>query len=161
MNVVQPHVIQKCNRYIGGLDQLDGFLINMRPAIDGRKWYQMQMNNYLRFLQVGAYRFHVNLGHQTSKLNFLGDIVDSHVTQRQSLTHVTFVPRMNDMEVKHYLNSVTQGRCRHCRKNQIYVAKLVVFVFIKTALLTITKPEHFCNMGQIQFFNNKYKYRYK
>ena len=39
MNVVQPHVIQKCNRYIGGLDQLDGLLINMRPAIDGRKWY--------------------------------------------------------------------------------------------------------------------------
>lgn len=117
INVPQPHVICKYNRYMGGVDLLDGFLNNMRPAVGGKKWYWMQMINLVRLLQVAAFRFYVNLGHETSQLDFLRDIVHSHVTQRQSHSRSTAVPRMTDMQVSHYLTAVTQGRCRQCRKN--------------------------------------------
>ena len=102
---------------MGGFDQLDSFFNNMHSAIGGKKWYWMQIINLVQLLQVGAYCFYASLGHQTRELDFLRDIVHSHVTQCQSFIQVNYFPRMNDMEVKHYLSSITQGQCHHCRKN--------------------------------------------
>ena len=60
INVPQPHLIRKYNAYMGGVDQLDGYLNNLRPCIGGKKWYWIQLINLVRLLQVAAYRFFVN-----------------------------------------------------------------------------------------------------
>ena len=39
VKVYQPNLIHKYNKYMGGVDQLDGFLNNLRPCIGGKKWY--------------------------------------------------------------------------------------------------------------------------
>ena len=82
-----------------------------------------------------------------ANLIFWKVLCHSHVTQCQSHIQVTSVPIMNDTEVKHYLSSLTQGWCSHCQKTVDCCAKLMVLTFIIIALLIITKPEHFCNMG--------------
>lgn len=106
-------MVQKYNQYMGCIDQLDAFLNNMRPAVGGKKWQWIKIINLVQLLQVGAYRFYVNLGHQTNLLDFMRDIVHSHVTQRRSHTQVASVPKMNVMEVKHYVSSVTEGQCHN------------------------------------------------
>ena len=62
INFPQPHAVQKYNQYMGGIDQLDGFVNNMHPLTGGKKWYWMQMINLVQSLQVGSYHFYVNLG---------------------------------------------------------------------------------------------------
>ena len=35
----RSHLIRKYNLHMGGVDQLDGYLNNLRPWIGGKKWY--------------------------------------------------------------------------------------------------------------------------
>ena len=47
---------------MGGMDQLDGFINNVRPCIGGKKWYWEQLINLIRLPQVAAFRlfYHLN-----------------------------------------------------------------------------------------------------
>ena len=61
IDVAQPNLIRQYNCYMGGVDQHDGYLNNLRPCIGGKKWYWVQMINMIRILQVAAYRFYCQL----------------------------------------------------------------------------------------------------
>ena len=54
IDVAQPNLIRQYNCYMGGVDQLDGYLNNLRPCIGGKKWYWVQMINMILILQVAA-----------------------------------------------------------------------------------------------------------
>ena len=60
-DVPQPHLIRKYNVYMVGVDQLDGYLKNLRPCIGGKKRYWMQLINLVRLLQVSAFRIFCHL----------------------------------------------------------------------------------------------------
>ena len=39
VDVTQANLIRKYNSYMGGVDQLDSYLNNLRPCTGGKKWY--------------------------------------------------------------------------------------------------------------------------
>ena len=43
---------------MGGVDQLDSYLNNLRSCTGGKKWYWAQLINMVRVPQVTAYRFY-------------------------------------------------------------------------------------------------------
>ena len=71
------HVIRKYNTHMGGIDQLDGYLNNLRPCIGGKKWYWTQLINLVRLLQVAAFRFFCRLHPEkkVSQLEFVRAVV--------------------------------------------------------------------------------------
>ena len=123
VQVSQPHLVAKYNKHMGGVDQLDNYLNNLRPAIGGKKWYWMQMINLIRLLQVAAYRLYSRL-HSDQKISqqqFLRDIVKTYVQSvKGKYAHIE--PdgrRMVPMEVNgHFaIPAKKQGRCRICKSN--------------------------------------------
>ena len=50
IDVAQPNLICQYNCYMSGVDQLDGYLNNLRPCIGRKKWYWVQMINMIRIL---------------------------------------------------------------------------------------------------------------
>ena len=81
IDVAQPNLIRQYNCYMVGVDQLDGYLNNLRPCIAGKKWYWVQMINMIRIPQVAAYRFYCQLHPEkrVSQLDFICSLVHQYV----------------------------------------------------------------------------------
>ena len=81
IDVAQPNLIRQYNCYMGGVDQLDGCLNNLRPCIGGKNWYWVQMINMICILQVAAYRFYCQLHPEkrVSQLDFIRSLVHQYV----------------------------------------------------------------------------------
>ena len=81
IDVAQPNLIRQYNCYMGGVDQLDGYLNNLRPCIGGKKWYWVQIINMIGILQVAAYRFYCQLQPEkrVSQLDFICSLVHHYV----------------------------------------------------------------------------------
>ena len=81
IDVSQPHLIRKYNAYMGGVDQLDIYLNNLRPCIGSKKWYWVQLINQVRLLQVAAFCIfcHLHPGKKISQLEFVRAIVHQYV----------------------------------------------------------------------------------
>ena len=90
LNVDQPNLIHKYNKYMGGVDQLSGFLNNLRPCIGGRKWYWTQFINLCRLLQIASFLLYNKLHPELklSQLEFLRSLVKQYV--QKSLFKVNF-----------------------------------------------------------------------
>ena len=106
---------------MGGVDLLDSYLNNLRPSIGGKKWYWTQLVNFLRLLQVAAYRLYSRLHpeEKIGELNFLRNVVHQYIQlQRNSTPVQPDEARLVPMLVNnHILAPFTQGRCKVCRKN--------------------------------------------
>ena len=121
IDVPQPHLIQKYNAYIGGVDQLDGYLNNLRPCIGVKKWYWMQLINLVRLLQVVPFCIfcHFHPEKKVSQLEFVRAIVYQYVrfdrkTERLNVRIPNLVSKSTN---GHYLAKQRQGRCKFCQKN--------------------------------------------
>ena len=121
IDVPQPHLLRKYNAYMGGADQLDGYLNNLRPCIGGKKWYWMQLIKLVRLLQVAAFRIfcHLHPGKKVSQLEFVRAIVHQYVrfdrkTERLNASIPNLVSKSTN---GHYLAKQSQGRCKFCQKN--------------------------------------------
>ena len=121
IDVPQPHLLRKYNAYVGGADQLDGYLNNLRPCIGGKKWYWMQLIKLVRLLQVAAFRIfcHLHPGKKVSQLEFVRAIVHQYVrfdrkTERLNASIPNLVSKSTN---GHYLAKQSQGRCKFCQKN--------------------------------------------
>ena len=118
IDVPQSHLIGKYNAYMGGVDQLDGYLNNLRSCIGGKKWYWMQFINLVRLLQVSAFfatitqkkRFHSWSLYELLYINVLGLIAKPK--DGMSAFRI-WCPRVL-MNIT-WQNS--QGRCKFCQKN--------------------------------------------
>ena len=121
VNVDQPNLIRKDNKYMGGVDQLDGFLNNLRPCIGGRKWYWTQLINLCRLLQIASFRIYNKLLPELklSQLEFLKSLVKKYIqNHRATLATPDVAPHIVEMETNgHYLMSTSQGRCKYSKKN--------------------------------------------
>ena len=117
----QPYLIKKYNAHMGGVDQLDGYLNNLRPCIGGKKWYWMQLINLVRLLQTAAFRLYNKLHPEkkVSQLCFLHSLVHQYVTfDRQQARLNISQPRLVSRDTNgHFLETHTQGRCKYCKKN--------------------------------------------
>ena len=114
IDVPQPHLLRKYNAYVGGADQLDGYLNNLRPCIGGKKWYWMQLIKLVRLLQVAAFRIfcHLHPGKKVSQLEFVRAIVHQYVrfdrkTERLNASIPNLVSKSTN---GHYLAKQSQGR---------------------------------------------------
>ena len=121
VDVPQPDCIKRYNLHMEGVDLLDSYLNNLRPSIGGKKWYWTQLVNFLRQLQVAAYRLYSRL-HPEEKivqLNFLRNVVHQYKQlQRNSTPVQPDEARLVPMLVNnHILAPFIQGRCKVCRKN--------------------------------------------
>lgn len=118
----QPLMIRKYNAHMGGVDQLDAYLNNLRPCIGGKKWYWMQLINLVRLLQVAAFRLFNNLhpDKKVSQLSYLRALVHQYIRfDRKNERFVnTSMPRLVSRNTNgHFLESSSQGRCKYCMKN--------------------------------------------
>ena len=71
IDVPQPNLIRMYNAYMGGVDQLDGYLNNLRPCIGRKKWYWMQLINLVRLMQVAVFHFFSHLPREKKFLNWI------------------------------------------------------------------------------------------
>ena len=101
---------------MGGVDQLDGFINNLRPCIGGKKWYCTQLINLIRLLQVAAFRLfhHLNPEKKISQLQFLRNLVHQCATvERKKPRLNSSIPKIVSRDSNgHFLTSATQGRCK-------------------------------------------------
>ena len=106
---------------MGGMDQLDGFINNVRPCIGGKKWYWEQLINIIRLPQVAAFRlfYHLNPKKKIRQLLFLRNVVHQYaIVERNKPRLNCSIPRTGSRDSNgHFLTSVTQGRCRVSQKN--------------------------------------------
>ena len=121
LDINQPHVICKYNAHMGGVDQLDGYLNNLRPCIGGKKWYWTQLINLVRLLQVAAFRLyhHLNPDKKLSQLQFLRNLVHQYARVESKKPRLnSSIPRIVSKDSNgHFLTSTSQGRCAYCKKN--------------------------------------------
>ena len=117
-DVPQPHLIRKYNVYMVGVDQLDGYLKNLRPCIGGKKWYWMQLINLVRLLQVAAF-CHPHQEKKVSQLEFVRTIVHQYVRfdRKTGRLNVSIPNLVSKSTNGHYLAKQSQGRCKFCQKN--------------------------------------------
>ena len=120
VDLPQPDCIKKYNSHMGGVDQLDSYLNNLRPSIGGNKWYWTQLVNWIRLLQVAAFRLLSRLhpDEKVSQLVFLRGIVHQYIRFQSSIPISPDDARLVQMAVNsHALAPFTQGRCKVCQKN--------------------------------------------
>ena len=127
----QPNLINNYNKYLGDVDQLDGFVNNLRPCVGGKKWYWTQLINLCRLLQVPSFclynKLHTEL--KLSQLEFLRSLVKQYIqNHRTTLANPDVAPHIVEMETNgHYLMSISRGRYKYCKKNKTINAKNATF----------------------------------
>ena len=121
VNLDQSNLIHKYNKYMGGVDQLDGFLNNLRPCIGRKKWYWTQLINLCRLLQIAFLciynKLHPEL--KLSRLEFLRSLVKQYIQNHRAIVATPEIAlHIVEMETNgHYLMSTSQGRCNYYKKN--------------------------------------------
>ena len=132
-----PNLINNYKKYLGDVDQLDGFVNDLRPCIVGKKWYQTQPINLCRLLQAPSFclynKLHTEL--KLSQLEFLRSLVKQHIqNHRATLATPDVAPHIVEMETNgHYLMTVSRGRCKYCKKNKTINVKNAAFDSMKYA----------------------------
>ena len=121
IDVPQPHLVKKYNAHMGGVDLLDGYLNNLRPCIGGKKWYRTQLINFVRIMQVAAYRFycHLHPEKRVSQIDFVRSIVHQYVRYDRTAQKINVsIPNLVSRDTNgHFLQAHSQGRCKYCQKN--------------------------------------------
>ena len=121
LDVNEPYLICKYKAHMGSMDQLNGFMNNLRPCIGGKKWYWTQIINLIRLLQIAAFQLfhHLNPEKKISQLRFLRKLVHQYATIERNKPRLnSSIPRIVSRDSNGYfLTSTTQGRCKICQKN--------------------------------------------
>ena len=73
----QPNLVREHNSYMGGIDQLDSYLKNLRSCTESKKWYWAQLIDMVHVFQVTSYRFYCHLqpGKRVLQLDILCNIL--------------------------------------------------------------------------------------
>ena len=105
-----------------GVDQLDGFLNNLRPCIEVKKWYWTHLINSCRLLQIESFSLYSKLHPEVklSQLEFLRSLVKQYMqNHRATLATPDVASHIVEMERNgHHLMSTSQGRWKYCKKNK-------------------------------------------
>ena len=86
VTILQPYLIRQYNGHMGGVDQLDSYLNNLRPCIGGEKWYWMQLINFVRVMQVAAFRLYsmIHPDEKLFQLGFIRSFVREYIQNKRS-----------------------------------------------------------------------------
>ena len=108
---------------MGGVNQLDGYLNNLRPCIGGKKWYWMQLINLVRLLQVSAFRLFCHL-HREKRFQSWS------LYELLSINMLDLIAKPKDWMsafriscplLGHYLAKQSQESCKFCQKNCLLI----------------------------------------
>lgn len=123
VDVQQPTVVTNYNLHMGGVDLLDSFMANYRPAFRSKKWWWPLLMNSINMMVVASWRLHVECGGSFDQLNFRRYIVRvlmQSPTQRAPLTGPGTIPMAEirtDGIDHHLVTADKQRRCKMCTKN--------------------------------------------
>ena len=146
----QPNLINNYNKHLGDVDQLDGFVNNLRPCIGGKKWYWTQLINLCRLWQVPSFclynKLHTEL--TLSQLEYLRSLVKQYIqNHRVTLATPDVAPHIIEMEANgHYLMIISQGRCKYCKKNKTINVKNATFDSMKYAFRHTIREFNSCTI---------------
>ncbi|XP_003378737.1 putative piggyBac transposable element-derived protein 2 [Trichinella spiralis] len=120
-----PEIVRRYNTSMGGVDILDKLLSSYRPRLRSKKWWWNLFSNALNLAVVAAWRLHRELHQESSialsHLDFTRDITTHLLRAKSQLTIRTgrraYPPETLRITQGHYLEPISQGRCRVCKKN--------------------------------------------
>ena len=131
MHVKQPHLIQNYNQFMGGVDLYGAYLSSL---FGRKKWYWMALVNYIRVLQLAAFKFYGNYhNRKTAQFDFLWNIVIEISSKINNQTHITG-PKRNPclpqiLDESHFsVNADIQGCCTYCKKMRMKYNKCNIFL---------------------------------
>ena len=126
VQIPQPQTVANYNKYMGGIDLLQGFLSNHRPRLRSKKWWCL-FSKFLSMSVVAACRLHKNIGGTMPHLQFRRDVVQT-LTAR--LHDKPLLPGPSRMRVHRVTltgklhvcaPAGKRGRCKHCKKHSKHV----------------------------------------
>ncbi|KRX69287.1 PiggyBac transposable element-derived protein 3 [Trichinella sp. T6] len=117
-----PEIVRRYNTSMGGVDILDKLLSSYRPRLRSKKLWWNLFSNALNLAVVAAWRLHRELSSTAlSHLDFRRDITTHFLRAKPQLTirtgRRTHPPENLRITQGHYLEPISQGQCRVCKKN--------------------------------------------
>ena len=110
------------NSYMGGNDQLDSYLKNLRPCIGDKNSFWAQLINMVWVLQVAAYRFYCHLTSREKSLTSWSLRQISCINMSDQIAELweknVPIPNLVSTDTNgHFLEQHSQGRCEYSQKN--------------------------------------------
>lgn len=133
VQVPQPNMIQKYNKYMGGVDLHDNGVANYRIKIRGKKWWWPLFSNLIDSAIVNAWKLHryVHSDDKISQINFRSELARCllqksktvPINRRRSGYNVLDEIRFDN--VGHIIESdpKCRNRCTVCKSNTIYFCR--------------------------------------
>ncbi|KRY99483.1 PiggyBac transposable element-derived protein 3 [Trichinella zimbabwensis] len=125
VKIRMPEIVRRYNTSMGGVDILDKLLSSYRPRLRSKKWWWNLFSNALNLAVVAAWQLHRELHKDSSTalshLDFRRDVTTHLLRAKPRLTIRTgrraHPPETLRITEGHYLEPISQGRCRVCKKN--------------------------------------------
>ena len=123
INITQPRMVERYNKYMVGVDLLDCFLIEYRPRLRSKKWWWCLFAKFFNMSIVAAWRLHKEIGGTFNHLQFRREIVRTllgRVPDKSSRPGPSRMPLNSTRfsgSVHICVSDGKQGRCKLCKKN--------------------------------------------
>ena len=124
IDCVQPFCFYLYNQGMGGVDLLDRFISQYRPAIQAKKWYWPLFVNRIEMLTVAAWRVHVTVqgSLHLDLLEFIRSVVAGLLqnSTRPAVSGPSGRRIINNSIGQRYpVNAESQGLCANCKKKTL------------------------------------------